>query len=109
MYAIRSYYELAEEYRQAFDWLDAINARRIAEAYGSRARRWLRLQPGEAFGAGLTAAEVDYLMDEEWARSLEDILWRRSKLGLQLDTTQQARLQSYLAHRQTQAASPDYA
>ncbi len=101
--------ELAEEYRQAFDWLDAPNARRIAEAYGSRARLWLRNDPGEDFGAGLTAAEVDYLIEQEWARSLEDILWRRSKLGLQLGCAEQARLQSYLDRRPTPAAPPDYA
>jgi glycerol-3-phosphate dehydrogenase len=37
---------------------------------------------GEDFGGGLTAAEVDYLVRREWARSAADILWRRSKLGL---------------------------
>jgi len=37
---------------------------------------------GEDFGAGLSAREVDYLIEHEWARSAEDILWRRTKLGL---------------------------
>ena len=37
---------------------------------------------GQAFGPELTAAEVRYLMTREWARFPEDILWRRTKLGL---------------------------
>jgi glycerol-3-phosphate dehydrogenase len=37
---------------------------------------------GEDFGGGLTAAEVTYLVREEWARSAQDILWRRTKTGL---------------------------
>ncbi|MEQ9608305.1 MAG: hypothetical protein RLN99_11630, partial [Kiloniellaceae bacterium] len=37
---------------------------------------------GEHFGDGLYAAEIDYLMRCEWAETAEDVLWRRSKLGL---------------------------
>jgi glycerol-3-phosphate dehydrogenase len=37
---------------------------------------------GTDFGGGLTEAEVRYLQTHEWARSAEDVLWRRSKLGL---------------------------
>ncbi|WP_277810571.1 glycerol-3-phosphate dehydrogenase [Chromohalobacter canadensis] len=51
---------------------------------------------GEHFGADLYAAEVDYLCDHEWARTAEDILWRRSKLGLRLDESAQQRLADYL-------------
>ncbi|MCI0508816.1 homodimeric glycerol 3-phosphate dehydrogenase (quinone) [Chromohalobacter marismortui] len=51
---------------------------------------------GEHFGADLYAAEVDYLRDHEWARTAEDILWRRSKLGLRLDANEQRRLADYL-------------
>ena len=46
--------------------------------------------------ADLHAAEVDYLCAHEWARSAEDILWRRSKLGLRLDQREQRRLADYL-------------
>ncbi|MCT8469822.1 glycerol-3-phosphate dehydrogenase [Chromohalobacter canadensis] len=51
---------------------------------------------GEHFGVDLYAAEVDYLCDHEWARTAEDILWRRSKLGLRLDDSAQQRLADYL-------------
>ena len=39
---------------------------------------------GHDFGAGLTAREVDYLIANEWAETADDILWRRTKLGLRL-------------------------
>ena len=74
---------------------------RIARAYGTRARVWLGEAPGwqalgRDFGGGLTGAEVDYLRAQEWAVSAEDILWRRSKLGLRLSKDQQAGLAEYL-------------
>ncbi|MDV9039905.1 glycerol-3-phosphate dehydrogenase, partial [Stenotrophomonas sp. RAC2] len=47
---------------------------------------------GEDFGGGLHAHEVAFLHRHEWARTAEDVLWRRSKLGLRLDAAQVARL-----------------
>src|SRR5207249_432732 len=43
---------------------------------------------GRYFGDTLYAAEVDYLVHQEWARSAEDVLWRRTKCGLHLDARQ---------------------
>jgi glycerol-3-phosphate dehydrogenase len=51
---------------------------------------------GEDFGGGLTAAEVDYLVREEFARTAEDILWRRSKLGLHVPADTAKKLAAYL-------------
>ena len=84
-----------------YPFLGGNDADRIARAYGTRARRWLGNAQGwqalgRSFGGGLTAAEVDYLRTEEWAVSAEDILWRRSKLGLRLDPAQVAGLTEYL-------------
>ena len=58
---------------------------------------------GEVFDGGLTAAEVDYLRTEEWAVTAEDILWRRSKLGLRTSADSAARLTAYL-DRKAEAA-----
>ena len=63
--------------------------RRLAHAYGTRVALLLgdarsMEDLGRDFGAGLTAAEVRYLVRHEWARSAEDILWRRTRLGLAL-------------------------
>jgi glycerol-3-phosphate dehydrogenase len=84
-----------------YGFLGESDVDRIARAYGTRAQRWLGDAQGwqalgRSFGAGLTAAEVDYLRSEEWAVSAEDILWRRTKLGLRLDAGQQADLKVYL-------------
>lgn len=88
--------ELARAYALEFDWLDDRNALRIAEAYGSHARLWLGQPRGEEFGAGLCEAEVSYLVEREWAMTVDDILWRRSKLGLRLDEAGRQRLARWL-------------
>jgi len=74
---------------------------RLARAYGSRVDRFLgsarsMADLGRDFGSGLTEAEVRYLIDCEWARSAEDILWRRSKLGLHMHADQQEALRAFL-------------
>jgi len=58
---------------------------------------------GPAFGGGLTAREVDYLVAHEWARTAEDILWRRTKLGLKTSVAEQAALADYLAREKAVA------
>ena len=47
---------------------------------------------GEHYGAGLTEREVRHFVEREWARTAEDVLWRRSKAGLHMDAAQQARI-----------------
>ena len=93
-----------------YPFLGEARARRFASSYGSLCLRFLHgmtheAQLGDTFGAGLTQAEVDYLVRDEWARSTDDILWRRTKLGLRLDAAQQERLTTYLErHRREHAA-----
>jgi len=83
-------------------WLPAGLACRLARAYGSRANDLLGDAKaigdlGRDFSAGLYAREVDYLLAREWALTGEDILWRRSKLGLHCDTGTEAALDSWIA------------
>ncbi|KQP33685.1 glycerol-3-phosphate dehydrogenase [Methylobacterium sp. Leaf104] len=85
-------------------FLPAETARRLARAYGTEARTIVggarRLADlGEAFDGGLTAAEVDYLVRAEWVRTAEDILWRRSKLGLRTSPESAARLAAYVTRK----------
>lgn len=54
---------------------------------------------GPYLGADLYGCEVDYLIDHEWARSADDILWRRSKLGLRLQPGETRALQDYIDRR----------
>ncbi|HUH83150.1 MAG TPA: glycerol-3-phosphate dehydrogenase [Stellaceae bacterium] len=93
---------LAQELAAAHPWLAPGVASRLAESYGSEARRLLDGARGQAdlgrdFGAGLSEREVDWLRREEWAVTAEDVLWRRSKLGLRLNATEHSALASYLA------------
>ncbi len=54
---------------------------------------------GMHFGADLYAREVDYLIEREWARSVDDVLWRRTKAGLRLSKEQHAQVTDYLGQR----------
>ena len=72
--------------------------RRLARAYGTEARTILAGGDlGTIFGADLGQREVDFLVSKEWARTAEDILWRRSKLGLRFSAEETADLARYLA------------
>ena len=102
--------DLAVELLARYPWLSASVARRWATSYGTRSWRLLdgvkgETDLGEHLGAGLYAREVDYLCREEWAEGAEDILWRRSKLGLFLDAAQKLRLAEYLAREHPRKAS----
>jgi len=76
--------------------------RRLARAYGTDVRAVLgdaqaMADLGEDFGGGLTAAEVDYLRNREWARTADDVLFRRSKLGLHVPAGTAERVAAHLA------------
>jgi glycerol-3-phosphate dehydrogenase len=98
-YAVDGAAHLAAALRNEYPFLTSHTANRIARSYGTLARSWLRDDPGQDFGHGLTAAEVDYLVTQEWAQTAEDILWRRSKLGLRLNAAQCETLAAYLARK----------
>ncbi|MCE3025935.1 glycerol-3-phosphate dehydrogenase [Salinicola sp. DM10] len=92
----------AARLQRDYAFLPAAWAERFASSYGSLCLRFLdgvsrREALGEEFGGGLTRAEVDYLIDHEWARTSDDILWRRTKLGLAMTPAQVAALDAYLA------------
>ncbi len=93
---------LTAELTRNYPFLTPANANRLAHAYGTRAAKWLGhakslADLGLSFGAGLTESEVRYLMAHEWARSVEDIVWRRSKLGLRLSAGEIAALEDWIA------------
>lgn len=90
--------------RQRWSWLPGNLVHRLARAYGTRMTRIIGdarslADLGEDLGAGLTAREVAYLVETEWAQSVDDILWRRSKLGLHGGGALAERLRSHLRTR----------
>ena len=90
---------------QTYPWLPEELIHRYARAYGTRLSVLLDGATsldgmGAQFCPGLYEREVRYLVDHEWAEAAEDILWRRTKLGLYADHDTVPRLQDWLtAHR----------
>jgi glycerol-3-phosphate dehydrogenase len=90
------------------DWLDGLRAwmppvlvARLSAAYGTRLPELLggaaRMDDlGRHFGAGLYEAEIRYLSDREYARTAEDVLWRRTKLGLLMSEAERAAVERRL-------------
>jgi glycerol-3-phosphate dehydrogenase len=101
----RSLSDYLAKLRTTYPALPASLLDRLGRSYGTEAERLLGdaktlVDLGESFGAGLTAREVDYLIDHEWALSAQDILFRRSKLGLHVDDASIAKLEAYVQWRQ---------
>jgi glycerol-3-phosphate dehydrogenase len=96
---------LTGELQRGYPFLSPAHAGRLAHAYGTRANMVLGAAKsfndlGASFGATLTESEVRYLMSNEWARTAEDIVWRRSKLGLHLSASEIAAIDDWIvAHR----------
>ena len=92
---------LVEDLVQDYPFLEARQARRLVRAYGTEAWRVLgdvatEAGLGKAFGSGLTETEVRWLMDREFARTAEDVVWRRSKLGLRMNADEIAALDAWM-------------
>jgi glycerol-3-phosphate dehydrogenase len=90
--------------RERYPFLTDFWARRLVRAYGTEATRVLGAAGSEAdlgrdFGATLTEREVDWLMTREHARTAEDVVWRRSKLGLRMTAGEIAALDGFMAGR----------
>lgn len=96
---------LAAEY----PWLDSALRGRWVKQYGTLVNDILTGVSdmsglGVNIGPGLYAREVDYLCEQEWARTADDILWRRTKLGLWFDEAARLALDEYLRGRSGQGS-----
>lgn len=88
--------------RRDYPFLTDFWARRLVRAYGQDARKILGNANavgdlGRDFGATLTEAEVSWMIEREYARTADDVLWRRSKLGLRLTADQVDDLTGWIA------------
>ena len=86
---------------RAWPFLDEAEAWRLVRAYGTRVDRFMgdakRREDLAPFFGPLSAAEVRYLMQYEWARTADDVLWRRTKLGLKLSKAEKEALAQFMA------------
>ncbi len=100
-FANGDFVKFVEKVRSDLPWLPEKIAYRYAKSYGTRL--YLLLQNaqglndlGEDYGAGFYQKELDYLVEHEWAKSVADILWRRTKLGLFFTESETAKLTNAL-------------
>ena len=102
--------DIKNKIRHNHTWLTQSEVERFSRSYGILCLEFLNGKKshkdmGEYFGGELFAAEVNYLLDSEWATTAEDILWRRTKLGLILTMAQQETLANYIHLRNTKPTS----
>jgi len=100
-----------EALRRDYPFLSAAHARRLVGAYGTSARTMLgdagaMADLGRSFGATLTERELRYLVEHEWATTAEDVVWRRSKLGLRLSPAEIAAIESWMVEQRNGQAAP---
>ena len=111
-FAIDGFDAEVDRIRRSCPVLDVDHARRLVRAYGTIARQIVagvtdKSDWGERFGADLTEREVRYLIDEEWARTADDVLWRRGKLGLRLSEAETERLDAWMRQDEAEAGQDD--
>ncbi len=95
--------------RRRYPQFDAAVLHRLARAYGARIDRMLGAgdAPGAEVAPGLFECELHYLHDYEWARSADDVLWRRSKLGLHFSAEERAAVAAWcVEHWSAKAVTP---
>jgi len=93
--------ELVSELQKTYAWLPAPLVKRYVRSYGRLCHMFLQNKEsladlGQNFGADFYAAEVEYLINNEWAYSLDDVIWRRSKIGMYLNAQQLVELNAFI-------------
>lgn len=93
---------VVDEMIARWPFLSQAHARRLARAYGLRCERFLGDAQslddlGPRFAGDLTGAELQYLVEHEWAQTADDVLWRRSKLGLKASAADRVAIDRFIA------------
>jgi glycerol-3-phosphate dehydrogenase len=102
---------LIEAAQRKWSWLPIPMARRYAHAYGTRMERLLGNggsipDLGQPLGDSIYEAELEYLVTGEWAQTAEDVLWRRSKLGLHVSPATAHAVDAWMRARLSGALTP---
>ena len=100
----RDYDAFVKEQIERYFWLPEKLVRRYAATYGTRMDRLLQGAEninslGRHFGDDVYLVEIEYLIKKEWAKTADDILWRRTKLGLHIGADTKAQLHDYMARQ----------
>lgn len=99
---LRDFDGFLAEVRRTYPFLGEAQSHRMGRAYGTMIFDMIGTadDTGEDFGGGLSSREVDWMVGHEWATTVDDVIWRRSKTGLAMDDAQKARVAAYLNSRQ---------
>jgi glycerol-3-phosphate dehydrogenase len=102
--------KLVEDVAKLYPFMDRSWAARLVRSYGTLTMQIFGdakslSDCGQHFGHGLTEREVCYLIEREWGQTADDILWRRSKLGLHFKADQVAALDAYLKQAHVAASA----
>jgi glycerol-3-phosphate dehydrogenase len=103
------FYEVVAAAIGRWPFLSEPHARRLVRAYGTRLEQILgkadSMQDlGPRFAGDLTGAELRYLVEQEWAETADDVLWRRSKLGLRASAEDRVAINRFIAEVRAQAS-----
>ena len=105
-FEVADYDLLVSKLEQEFEFLDSLLAKRLIRSYGTNA--WTLMKGalniedmGQDFGGTLSAREIEYLMKHEWAECAEDVVWRRTKLGIRLDENLIAVIDEWMQQKAT--------
>ena len=95
---------LLKEYSKKYSFIDETVIERLFMSYGTNLELILKNRTsisalGKYFGAGLYECEVEWLIDNEWAKTVSDIIWRRTKLGLMLSKKELKLLDNYISSK----------
>jgi glycerol-3-phosphate dehydrogenase len=110
-FPVQGYEDLVAATLARHPYLPRRLAARLVRAYGTKVDRLLAgaastADLGQVFGADLTEAEVRYLIAEEWATRADDVLWRRSKLGLRLSPAETTALEAFMQTASARRSAP---
>ena len=109
-FKVEDFDSIVAEVQTRYPFLDPALAWRLVRSYGTKAWQLLgdaksQKDLGQQFGGSLTGLEVEYLMRHEWAQTAEDVVWRRSKLGIRMTEDQIAKLDEWMRSRFVEPAS----
>lgn len=99
----KTFKEFLSAKSRKYHWFDEEDIERLCRAYGSRIDNVLnkaksKSELGHDFGSGFSEVELEYLINTEWAREIDDVLWRRSKLLLHLSKESKREVETYLVN-----------
>ncbi len=103
-FAVYGFDELVAQVRSKYPFVEQSLAWRLVRSYGTKVWQLLgdaknEVDLGPQFGGSLTGREVEYLIDNEWAQTAQDVVWRRSKLGIRLSDDQIENLDKWMQNR----------